>query len=90
MTLIRGVFRGNVKMTVSRDARIKIGIIFIFRFYRRPIQLVVFVVVGLSLFLHLLQVLFGAEVSSVARLGQLTVKIAFIRDVFRGCIKMLK
>ena len=51
-------------------ARIKIGITFIFRLRHRPIQLVVFVLVGLSSFLlHRRQVLLGVEVSSVARPG---------------------
>ena len=36
---------------------LKIGITFILSFHRRPIQLVVFIPVGLSSFLHLLQVL---------------------------------
>ena len=45
---------------LSFHARIKIGITFIFVFHRRPIQLVVFVPVGLLSFLrHLLQVLLG-------------------------------
>ena len=58
------------------SVRIKIGITFIFRLYRRPIQLDMFVAVGLSSFLrHLRQVLLGVEVSSVARPGQLTVGV---------------
>ena len=43
----------------------KIGIAFIFRFHRRPIQVVVFFPVGLSSFLHLLQVVLTVEISSV-------------------------
>ena len=55
---------------------IKIGITFIFRFHRHPIQLVVFVPVGLLLFLrHLRQVMLGVEVSSVAQPGQLTIGV---------------
>ena len=46
---------------------IKSGITFIFKFHRRPIQLVVFVPVGLSSFLHLLQVLLAVELSSFAQ-----------------------
>jgi hypothetical protein len=41
--------------------RINIGIAFIFRSHPGPIQLVVFVPVGLSSFLHLLQVFLGVE-----------------------------
>ena len=53
------------------SVRIKIAIAFNFRF---PIQLVVFVPVGLSSFLrYLLQVFLGVQVPSVTRLGQLTV-----------------
>ena len=45
---------------------IKIGITFIFRFHRRPIQIVLFFPVGLSLFLrYLLRDLLGVEVSSL-------------------------
>ena len=63
------VFKYHVSRTDGKiSVRIKVGITFIFRFRRRPIQLVVFVPVGLSSFLHLLQVLFGVEVTSVARL----------------------
>ena len=54
---------------ISSYSIIKIGINFIFRLHRRPIQLVVFDPVGLSSFLHLRQVLLGVEVSSVAELG---------------------
>ena len=61
-----------IKLT-KKLVRIKIGITFISRFHLRPIQSVVFVPVGLSSFLHLRQVLLGVQVSSVARLGQLTV-----------------
>ena len=50
----------------------EIRIAFIFRFYRRLIQLVVFFPVGLSSLLHHRHVLLGVKVSSVARLGQLT------------------
>jgi hypothetical protein len=45
---------------------------FIFRFHCRPIQLVMFLPVGLLSFLHLRQVLLGVELSSVVRPGQLT------------------
>ena len=51
---------------------VKVEFTFIFRSHRRPIQLPVFVPVGLSSFLHLLQVLLSVEISSVARSGQLT------------------
>ena len=44
--------------------RIKMGIIFIFRFRRRPIQIAVLFPVGLSSFSrHFQQVLLGVEVS---------------------------
>ena len=59
--------------------RIKIEFTFIFRFHRHPIQLIVFVLVGLSSFLHLWLVLLGVEVSSVARPGQLTVGVQIVR-----------
>ena len=63
----------NIMLHGKISVRIKIGITFIFRFHRRPIQLVVFVPVGLSSFLrHPRQVLLGVQVCSVARLGQLT------------------
>jgi hypothetical protein len=56
--------------------RIKIGITFILRLHRRPIQLVMFVPTGLSLFLqHIRQVLLGVEISSVALSGQLNVGV---------------
>jgi hypothetical protein len=65
------VFKYHVSCTDGKISfRIKIGITFIFRFHRRPIQLVVFVPVGLSSFLHLLQVSLGVEVSTVAGLGR--------------------
>ena len=64
---------------------IEIGITFIFRFRCRPIQLVVFVPVGLSSFLrHLLHVLLGVEVSSVARPGQFTVRIQVQRSTVQA------
>ena len=54
-----------------RETRVNIGITFAFRFHRRRISLVLFVPVDLSSFLrHLLQILLGVEVSSVARPGQ--------------------
>ena len=43
---------------------IKIGITFNFSFHRRPIQLLVFIPVGLSSFLRRRQILLGVEVSS--------------------------
>ena len=55
-------------MSESTKGRIKIEITFNIRLHRRPIQLVVFVPVGLSsICSHLLQVLLVFEVSSVAR-----------------------
>ena len=49
---------------------------FIFRLHRRPVQLVTFVPIGLSLPLyHRRQLLLIVEVSSVARPGQLTVRV---------------
>ena len=79
---IVNVFRYHVSRTDGKVAvRIKIGITFIFRFHRCPIKLVAFVPVGLSSFLHLGQVLLGVEVSSVARLWQLTVAVQFT-DLF--------
>ena len=57
------------------SVRIKV-ITFIFRFRRRPIQLVMFVPVALSSFLrHFLQVLLGVEVCSVALPGHLTARV---------------
>ena len=71
---------GNLQ--TEHEIRIKIQITFIFRFYSRCIQLVVFVPVGLSSFLqHLQQVLLGVEVSSVVRPGQLTFVVQ-ITDFF--------
>ena len=65
------IFERNFK----QNKGVKIGITFIFRFHRHPIQLVVFVPVGLSSFIRrLLWVFLGVEVSSVARPGQLTVR----------------
>ena len=52
-----------------------IRITFILRFHRSPIQLVVFVPVGLSSFLHLRQVLLGVELSSVALPGPFIVGV---------------
>jgi hypothetical protein len=54
------------------SVRIKSGITFTFKLRNRPIQLVVFVPVGLTSFLHLRQVLIGAEVSSVVLPGLLS------------------
>ena len=75
MLTLFNVFKYHVSCTDGKiSVRIKIAITLIFRFRRRPIQLVVFVTVGLSSFLrHLWQVLLYVEVFSVARLGQLTV-----------------
>ena len=53
------VFKYHVSCTDGKISVKKIGIILIFRFRRRPIQLVLFVPVGLPSFLHLLQVLCG-------------------------------
>ena len=61
--------------------RIKIGITFIFRFHRRPIQLAVFVPVDLSSICRHLQALLRVEIPSVARPGQLTVLVQ-ITDSF--------
>ena len=65
--------------------RIKIEITFIFRFHFRPIQLVVFIPVGLSLFLrHLRQILLGVKTSPVARPGQLTIQPIVLRLLGRS------
>ena len=66
------VFKFHVLCTDGKiSVRIKIGITFILRFHRNPIQLVVFVPVGLPSFLrHLLQVLLDVKVSSVTQPGQ--------------------
>ena len=55
-------------MHQREDVTMKIRIAFIFRCYRRLIQLVVFVPVGLSLYLqHLWQVWLGVEVYTITR-----------------------
>ena len=60
-------------MLDKSNVRIKIEIIFIFRFHRRPIKLVVFFPVSLSSLLrYLLQVLLGVEVFSVARATEMS------------------
>ena len=61
---------------IIRALKIKIEITFNLRLHRRPIQLVMFVPVGLPSFLrYRRQVLLGVEVSSVARPGQWTAGI---------------
>ena len=71
------VFKYHVSCTDGKTSvRIKIGITFIFRFHRRPIQLVVFIPIGLSYLLrHRRQILLGVKVPSVAWPEQLTVGV---------------
>ena len=86
-------FNYNISLRIWRTSilRVKIENTFIFRFHRRPIQLLLFVPVGLSSSLrHLMQVLLGVEVSSVARPGQLTVGVQITDPVSVEDVKTTK
>jgi hypothetical protein len=69
-------FKYHVSCTDGKiSVGIKIGITFIFWLHLHPIQLVVFVPIDLSSFLHLRHVLLGVEVSSIAWFEQLTIGV---------------